>query len=269
MAEGMAGGRTRTELALRLMTAAVMIPAALFLVWAGGWWLAGGAALFAGAMAFEWSRMAAQRPMALLVAGMAGANLAYPLWGDALAGGLVVAIALVFAAFQRGAFPIALFGSVYVGAMPLCLQILRGGPWDGLAAALILMAIVWASDSAAYFAGRGFGGPPLSPKDSPNKTWSGALGAVLCCALSGVIAAGLLGASTWLWAAFGAGISMVAQLGDLLESALKRRFGVKDVSGLVPGHGGVMDRVDGLGAVCVVSVALFLLVPGLTEALGI
>ncbi|MEM9740882.1 MAG: phosphatidate cytidylyltransferase, partial [Pseudomonadota bacterium] len=123
------------------------------------------------------------------------------------------------------------------------------------------------SDSGAYFAGRGFGGPPLSA-DSPNKTWSGAFGAVICSVLAGAIAAGLLKADLLVWLVFGAVLSVVAQFGDLFESQIKRQFGVKDASGLVPGHGGVMDRVDGLGAVCVLAVAAFLAFPGLVSTLG-
>ncbi len=266
--------RSAGDLALRIASAAVLIPFALFVVHRGGWWLGAGAALFAGAMAFEWARMSGQKGGALAIAGLAAANLAYPALSSGqpalgfTIGGLV-ATGLVLAALNTRAAPLALFGALYAGGMPLALQALRGGPWDGAAAALILMAIVWASDSAAYFAGRGFGGPALSPRDSPNKTWSGALGAVLCSALSGMIAAGLLGASQVVWALFGAGLSAVAQGGDLFESQLKRRFGVKDASGLVPGHGGVMDRVDGLGAVCVATVMLFLLLPALVSTLGL
>lgn len=266
--------RSAGELALRIASAAVLIPFALFVVHRGGWWLGAGAAVFAAAMAYEWARMSGQKGAWVAIAGLAAANLAYPALspgqpGLALGVGGLVATGLVLGALNPRAAPLALFGALYAGGMPLALQVLRGGPWDGAAAALILMAIVWASDSAAYFAGRGFGGPALSPKDSPNKTWSGALGALLCSALSGMIAAGLLGASGLVWALFGAAISAVAQGGDLFESQLKRRFGVKDASGLVPGHGGVMDRVDGLGAVCVASVVLFLLVPGLVPTLGL
>lgn len=261
--------RSGGELAIRLASAVVLIPFALFVVHRGGWWLAVGAAVFAVAMAYEWTAMSGQRGRALLMAGLAAANGALPLVGGAYALIGIGAVAMGFAALNARTPLLAIFGTFYAGAMPLALQGLRMGPWDGAAAALIFMSIVWASDSAAYFAGRGFGGPALSPKDSPNKTWSGALGAVFCCTLCGLIAAGLLNASQPLWALVGAGISAVAQGGDLFESALKRRFGVKDASGLVPGHGGVMDRVDGLGAVCVVAVLLFLASPATVGALGL
>ena len=260
--------RAPGELALRLASAAVLIPAGLYMVWTGGVWLAAGAGLFAAAMGYEWARMSGQRPtwLAALLASLP--NLVVPLatFGAGLAVLLIAAIG--FAAVNWRAAPMAAFGLLYAGGMPLALQVLRGGPWDGQAAALIFMAIVWASDSAAYFAGRGFGGPPLSPRDSPNKTWSGALGAIACCALCGVIAAGLLGAAPLPWAISGAAVSALAQLGDLFESQLKRRYGVKDASGLVPGHGGVMDRVDSLGAVCVGVVVVFLGWPEAAARLG-
>lgn len=263
-----AGGRTRSELALRVASALVLIPFALFVVHQGGVWLAVGSALFAGVMGFEWCRMAAQGPVWLAVPVLAVINLAFFAAPAAWVCGALGVFALIFGALHGRGFALGAFGMMYAGGLPFALQVLReGGPWDGQAAALILMAIVWASDSGAYFAGRGFGGPALST-DSPNKTWSGALGAVICSVLSGAIAAGIEDAGLTTWLLFGAAISVVAQAGDLFESQIKRQFGVKDASGLVPGHGGVMDRVDGLGAVCVLAVAAFLAAPGLVESLG-
>lgn len=268
MAEDVADRRRRGELALRVTSSLVLIPFALGVVYAGGWWLAAGAALFAGVMAFEWCRMAGQGPVWLAVAGVAGVNLAFEIIGAAEVCFALAGFALAFGLLHGRRFALAAFGVVYAGGLPFALQLLReGGPWEGQAAALILMAIVWASDSGAYFAGRGFGGPSLSV-DSPNKTWSGAIGGIVCAVLSGAIAAGLLGAGLALWMVFGAAVSACAQAGDLFESQIKRRFGVKDASGLVPGHGGVMDRVDGLGAVCLLAVGTFLVSPGLVTALG-
>ena len=131
------------------------------------------------------------------------------------------------------------------------------------------MGTVWASDTGAYFAGRGFGGPPLAPKDSPSKTWSGAIGAMICSGLCGLIAAGLLDASRISWLFAGFAISIVAQWGDLFESSLKRRYGVKDTSGFLPGHGGVMDRVDGLGMAAVFCAATMALSAPLHGLLGL
>ncbi len=264
----MAGRRAIGELVLRVISAAVLIPFALYVVWAGDWWLSFGAGVFAAAMGFEWSRMSGHRPAWLLIVSVGGLNLLLPLQTVETFCALLLVAAVVFALVNRRDGVTAAFGVLYAGGMPFALQLLRGGPWDGQGAALILMATVWASDSAAYFAGRGFGGPALT-SDSPNKTWSGAIGAVFAGMLCGLIAAGLLSAGQWVWALAGGCVSVVAQLGDLFESQLKRRFGVKDASGLVPGHGGVMDRVDGLGAVCIVAVTVFLAAPGIAERLGL
>jgi len=268
MADGAVRRRSRSELTLRVISAVLLIPFALFVVYQGGWWLAAGSAVFAAVMGFEWCRMAGQGPIWLAAIGLAAINLYFGISDTLIVSLALTAFALVFGLLHGRRFALAAFGMLYAGGMPFALQVLReGGPWEGQAAALILMAIVWASDSGAYFAGRGFGGPTLSA-DSPNKTWSGAVGAIVCSVLSGAIAAGLMDARLLIWLIFGAALSIVAQLGDLFESQIKRRFGVKDASGLVPGHGGIMDRVDGLGAVCVVAVAAFLALPGLSAALG-
>jgi phosphatidate cytidylyltransferase len=125
---------------------------------------------------------------------------------------------------------------------------LRGDAQGGLAAILWLMASVWATDTGAYFAGRLIGGPKLAPRLSPNKTWAGLTGAMVAAALVGWAAALLVpqGPPARVLAAAGAGLAIVAQAGDLLESWIKRHFGAKDSSRLIPGHGGLFDRVDGL-----------------------
>ena len=159
-------------------------------------------------------------------------------------------------------------GVFYTSGMALALFALReSGDWTGQIAALIIMGIVWGSDSAAYFSGKAVGGPPLTP-ESPSKTWSGALGALIFSALCGDLAASITQGEMMVWFCTGIIISVFAQMGDLMESVIKRRFGVKDSSGLVPGHGGVLDRVDGLGIVCGVTLVGFLVSPKLVEQLG-
>jgi phosphatidate cytidylyltransferase len=112
------------------------------------------------------------------------------------------------------------------------------------------MAVVWATDIGAYAVGRGIGGPRLAPHWSPRKTWSGFAGGMLCAALAGGATALVLGVSPALpLILVSAGLAVVAQFGDLAESLAKRRFGVKDSSSLIPGHGGLLDRLDGLLAV--------------------
>ena len=124
--------------------------------------------------------------------------------------------------------------------------LLRRDPALGFVAILFLFAIVWATDIAAYFAGRAIGGPKLWPAVSPKKTWSGAVGGTLGGVAAGLVVVKLRGlavAPVLVLVAFV--LSVVAQAGDLLESAIKRHFGAKDASQLIPGHGGLMDRLDG------------------------
>ena len=126
-------------------------------------------------------------------------------------------------------------------------MLLRISPSFGLAAILWLFAVVWGTDVAAYFAGRLIRGPRLWPSVSPGKTWSGAIVGAFGGAVLGLLLAGWtnhLAALFWL----GLAAAIVSEFGDLFESALKRRFGVKDSSGLIPGHGGLMDRLDGFVA---------------------
>lgn len=258
------------DLGLRLISAAVLIPLGLWVVWEGGFWLILGCGLFAGLMAYEWVRMTASPSMKAFVI-LAMLPFIAAAFGGALAAVWVLFLSVLVASVmhpigkKRGA---EAFGLLYVSGMPLALFLLRDGPWDGAAMALIFMGIVWGSDSAAYFSGRGFGGPLLHP-DSPSKTWSGAIGAVIFSAMCGLLASRITGGDAALWVIAGAAASVVAQFGDLFESSLKRSYGIKDSSGIVPGHGGLLDRVDGLGMVCVVALLVFLFAPSLIDVLGL
>jgi phosphatidate cytidylyltransferase len=130
---------------------------------------------------------------------------------------------------------------------------------------LFLLLAVWATDIGAYFAGRLIGGPKLMPRVSPNKTWSGLIVGVLAAGVVGaVFAMTQAGLSPVRMAIAGIVLGLVAQAGDLMESALKREYGVKDASALIPGHGGVMDRIDGLVA-AVVLAAIFALAVNIHE----
>ena len=267
--EGGKSGQTR-EVLVRLASAAVLVPIALTCVWFGGWLLSGFTALCAGLMAFEWARMANSRVAVLMILGAVAANLLHlvdPRWAlIALVGTGVVAMALE----QRdGLKSTALLGTLYAGGLPLALQVLRAIPdnMTGLYIAMGVMVLSWASDTSAFFAGRHFGGPLLAPKDSPNKTWSGAIGAVVGSVLTGLAFAYFVQGPLLTWAVLGACVSVAAQFGDLFESQVKRRHGVKDTSGFLPGHGGVMDRLDGFGTACVAMVAVLKALPMLAAML--
>jgi phosphatidate cytidylyltransferase len=263
--------RRFSELPLRLASALVLIPLALGAVWMGGIWLAAACAAFAYVMMLEWCGMsAAARPRIQAVFGAVfglslAANVAW-LPVAALLGGVVFAVRTAHKG--PGARLTAAFGVVYVYAMVGALYGLREGPWDGRAAALYFMSFVWASDAAAYFVGRALRGPRLLPSESPNKTWSGALGAVIACTICGYFAAGIEQVDRGIWIMTGVGISIVAQAGDLFESGLKRRFRVKDSGTILPGHGGLLDRVDGLGAVSLAGCLALAAIPGFSLALG-
>lgn len=153
---------------------------------------------------------------------------------------------------ERRGLLLVLAGPVYLGAAGLAVLWIRSVPGDGLPDGLMLLLwlvfSVWATDIFAYFVGRSLGGPKLAPRISPNKTWSGLAGGVVAASSVGLVFAHLLGSSrAWaVPAVLGAALALTAQAGDLVESGLKRRFGVKDSSALIPGHGGVLDRIDGL-----------------------
>jgi phosphatidate cytidylyltransferase len=217
-------------------------------------------------VSWEWGRM---------VRGV-GADLAFGIHAIAVAAAIVLAAAgcaalglavLVTAAiilvplvFGRGARLSAL-GVLYVGLPSISLLWLRMSEPYGLAAVLFIFAVVWTSDIAAYAAGRLIGGPKLWPRVSPNKTWAGLTGALVAGAASGAVTALMLADASLSRLVFtGLGLSLVAQAGDLAESALKRLFGRKDTSDLIPGHGGFMDRMDSIVAVAVAGALLALAV---------
>ncbi len=260
----MSGGQA-SNLQQRVISGAVLIVVALALTWAGGVWYRLLAAAISGAVLYEWLAMTArsEKPSnrwlaigliaVLLILLVTGASISF--LSMALVGAIVVTGAHA-ARFEAGVWPT--LGLAYAGLLGIALSALRGADAAGLSATLFLFAVVWATDILAYFVGRAVGGPKLAPAISPGKTWSGAAGGTVAAVLAGIFVAGQLG-SPLGWAALLAltlVLSVVSQGGDLFESWIKRRFGAKDSSQLIPGHGGVMDRVDGLATA---AFALFLL----------
>jgi phosphatidate cytidylyltransferase len=249
--------KPRSNLQLRVISALVLAAIVLVLAWWGGAAFRIFAALMGAAVFHEWSTLAKGRyspiyrvsawllAAAVLIALAVGAD-ALTLFGAvaiAAAGAWVASVALG----QGGGLA---FGILYAVAPAVALAFLRGDDAAGLWALLFLFACVWGTDIAAYFAGRRFGGPKLAPSISPSKTWSGAVGGAVAAALGGGAIAVLGPSSVSIVVAMlvALGVSAISQFGDLFESAYKRRHGAKDSGRIIPGHGGVMDRVDGLVA---------------------
>jgi phosphatidate cytidylyltransferase len=256
------------NLLARTLSALALVAFGLSAVWLGGPWLVAAAAAAVTAMGFEWARMsepAAPIP-AWVIAVIAGVGaLMLGSWGRFdWAVGLLAAGAVGTAA-RRATWPQrgeAAFGLVYVGAPCLAFTWIRGWEGIGLTAALCLFAVIWAADIAAYFGGRFIGGPKLLPSLSPRKTWAGLIAGTIAAALAGAGIGLILDAAIAAWIAVGAGLGLIGLAGDLFESLCKRRFGVKDASGLIPGHGGVMDRLDGLMFAVLATTASLAAAPG-------
>jgi phosphatidate cytidylyltransferase len=245
------------DLGVRALSAAVLIPAVLADVWAGGIWFHLFVALIGILMAMEWVNIVHRGSpvqFALHAAGaMCGALLPLDigLGGGLIAIAVIAALSAAVAAHEDGAgAKWRYLGVPYVSIPPIALVMLREDPVHGIAAIVLVMLMVWFADTFAYFAGRIIGGPKLAPRISPKKTWAGLLGAMAGSALAAFAVAKVLGLQSALILVLVAGaLAIVEQAGDLFKSAMKRNYGVKDSGQLIPGHGGVIDRVDGLVAV--------------------
>jgi phosphatidate cytidylyltransferase len=259
-----AAGETRPgghgELLLRVASAVVLVPLALLTAYLGGPWFIALWALAAAGIAWEWTRLvgAWRLTMVPCALGLAAAGwfLAQERRGIAVAALAAGAVAAGIVA-PAGRRLWTAGGAAYAAAMLAAPAVLRSDTKYGLVAIVFLFAVVWLTDIAAYFVGKLVGGPKLWPAVSPKKTWSGAIGG-----MAAGVAAGLVVAAVWgledlvAIGAVGVCLSVVAQAGDFCESALKRRFGAKDASQLIPGHGGLMDRLDGFWAAAVTGTML-------------
>jgi phosphatidate cytidylyltransferase len=278
-AEGSRAERGERNLLLRIISAAVLVPVALAAAYVGGWSFLLLCGLAAGGILWEWTRLVTGRSEPrLLAAGSAALLAAVVLVGidaPAAAGAAIVAGAVLAALLAlrgpagQGAATRMLWaggGVAYAGVGLLAPALLRRDPALGLTAFLFLAATVWMTDIFAYSAGRLAGGPLLWPRVSPNKTWAGAVGGTAGGVAGGTLVAYASGCGGL--AALGVialVLSVSAQVGDLLESAVKRRFGAKDSSHLIPGHGGLMDRLDGF-LVAALAALLIGVVQGGTDA---
>jgi phosphatidate cytidylyltransferase len=241
-----------SNLLLRIAAALVLVPLALGAAYAGGVFWTALVTLVAVGLYLEWLMVVGEvRAVRVSVIGA----LAIAAAGVCLAFGLVDVAAVVLglglalvAALAAGHRSWAATGFIYAAAAELASVLVRFDVTEGWHALVLVFLVVWSSDIGGYVAGRGIGGPKLAPRISPNKTWAGAGGLMAMVVLAAVL-------------------SIVSQLGDLFESAVKRRFGVKDSSHIIPGHGGLLDRLDGYVAAIVFAAILGLLRGGL-EGVG-
>jgi phosphatidate cytidylyltransferase len=263
-----------SDLKVRVLSALVLGPAALAITVWGGPAFALLALVAALIVLEEWLRLLGAAPLRPVATagglGLAAATLALTTgYGPAAVAAAAVGaagVAAVAASPKRGW---AAGGVVYAGALLLPALALRSDAGFGLYGMLFVLAVVWATDVAAYFAGRAIGGPKLAPKISPKKTWSGAIGGTLAGVAAGCGLIAIVGlfdhavAASWPLAALALAGSVVSQIGDLFESWFKRRLGAKDSGSLIPGHGGLMDRLDG-----VIAALVFLVAVGLVRGGG-
>ncbi len=251
---------TRAEFLPRLLSALVMAAAAIGTAWVGGALFAVFWCLASIAVLWEWHGvlgLSRRTPIVLLGGASLAASTLLVVRGQPAHAALALLLGAAVTALlaDAGRRSLAALGPLYGGVLALAVPLLRQSSVDGLIIVLWLFAVVWGTDTMAYFGGRTIGGPKLAPRLSPSKTWSGFGVGIVCGALLGLaaaprpdcisclIVAGLLGGA-------------LAQAGDLFESALKRRFGVKDAGSMIPGHGGLMDRLDGFIAAAAFAAAV-------------
>jgi phosphatidate cytidylyltransferase len=263
-----------SSLTLRIISAAVLIPVAVAAIYFGGWFWKVLVWLFGTQMIVEWCRISyrpasgestqqsswaskrralmQQLPIACVSISLI-AFAAHSVWSVAwwMIFGLFFLYSAIYTAIHNP--PVApwfTIGMIYVVFPCTSIIWLREDPTVGVQQIAWIVALVIAADTGAYIAGRSIGGPKLAPRISPNKTWAGLGGAVVSAAIVGAITATVLARPNIMpLVAVSAALAIVEQAGDLAESAFKRHFGVKDASNIIPGHGGALDRVDGLIAV--------------------
>ena len=273
MTESAPAAAKNSDLATRFAASLVMIAVALGAVYLSGWPFRILAALAAALMVLEWAgihrvgRSWALTGVVMLVVPLvvlleyyypAGENNIFQIDYDLVEPSLMVMAVLCGFALLFGLVTRRLamgWGLIYVGVPATALAFVNWAWWQ---LSLWVLVVTWATDIFAYFAGRAIGGPKLAPRISPNKTWAGLAGGIVGAGIAGWAA----GYAMELEPAFlyvGAPMGLLAQLGDLYESSVKRRKGVKDSGNILPGHGGVLDRLDGLLPVAVATFALLLL----------
>jgi phosphatidate cytidylyltransferase len=255
------------ELRLRILSGLAVAAVAIFALWAGPLTFSLLVFAIAAAMSWEWGNIVRKEgfdtPGMLHIAAVAAAAVLSGIGTAGLGVAAVAAGAIAVSAllFGGGQARLSSLGVLYTGLPVVALVWLRGDEAHrGLTAVVFVLIVVAATDIAAYITGRTVGGPKLAPSISPGKTWSGLAGGVAAAAAAGALTGYVVGGAP-AWMAFLALVlAFIAQAGDLAESALKRSYGLKDSSNLIPGHGGFMDRMDGIVSAAVAAALIALLI---------
>jgi phosphatidate cytidylyltransferase len=267
-------GAGRSNASLRVISALVLAPLAIAVAWAGKLPFAVFWGLAAFGVWWEWTSLVAVSAARLVMftgVGALGLALALAATGRTLTATIVIVLGAaatnVVAPPGRGAWVGA--GLIYAGSLIVAPLAIRHDVQWGFTGIMFLFGVVWGTDILGYIVGRAFGGPKLWQRISPNKTWSGAVAGTLCAVLIGWAFAWGLGLGpdgAVHLAVVGLGLSIAAQAGDLFESSVKRRFGAKDSGQIIPGHGGLMDRLDGFLVAAVVAAVYGISRAGLENA---
>ena len=270
MADGDTAKPRFSGVGVRVLTALGFVALCILPFYIGGWVWAVLVALLASRMMYEWVRMSDPEggtvALAIGVAGLVVALLyavqGLGLW--ALAAIIVVAVVAAFERSRRGGTWWSALGLPYIIAPAVVIVLLRGSEvgFDtrGFTQLVFVILVVVAADAGAYFGGSQFGGPKLAPTLSPNKTWSGAFSGLALAVVVAIIAGLFMGLPWWLAATLAVPLVALSVGGDLLESSFKRKLGVKDTGTVLPGHGGLLDRLDSLMAAVVGGALLFALI---------
>jgi phosphatidate cytidylyltransferase len=268
-----------SELILRILSGLVLAPLAVGVAYLGGWAFVAFWSIAALLVLWEWCTLVAGGERTVLLVSGAAVLLAILLAATTagldgshsvrlVAGGTLLLMGMLataaLAPSDRRVWTAA--GIPYAGVLGMAPIVLRNDVQYGFLAIVFLFAVVWATDIVAYFVGRAIGGPKLAPRISPKKTWSGAIGGTVAAIAAALVVALMAGLPNLpALGLIAAAASALAQAGDLFESAIKRRFGAKDSSHLIPGHGGLMDRLDGFVAAAALAALIGLVHGGVEE----